>query len=438
MVVCSFVLITMGLSDVVRHGLSCKDMSDIEARELSLRITGESTIHLLVSGSLYPVAHAYVEETYKRTKEHGNVWPLHDWNLQKIGSQNNVNQTNAEYASQFVAAYEEYTAQPDAEKLAALFRNFPRLSRAYIAVVAKYVEPIMKKNKRQWKSPLWKDAYEALKEHPEAVHLSVDKTIHSALVQAYQRMQMYALNAQHSLLLGHDNFLRAKAQAYSSTRNWDIEDALQEARIGLLRATIKYDSLYGVAFKTYAESWVRAQLIEAYSETALPIPRRRWIEEDKIAIRKALIPLERHHGRALSFSEQAREVYIQLEISPSRLAAIQSTEPHQFDSIDGKPSGLPFTHQEMISNGALSLDEIADTRIGITFVLAALSQLSEPEAETIRRRWLGDEIIHTRALGSQMGVSRNTISRRQNSGFRRIREMFALQYGAQLAESQNI
>jgi len=53
----------------------------------------------------------------------------------------------------------------------------------------------------------------------------------------------------------------------------ELDDLVQEARLGALKAAKRFDPSRGVGFLTYASFWIRAALLETYGKTLIHTPR---------------------------------------------------------------------------------------------------------------------------------------------------------------------
>jgi RNA polymerase sigma factor (sigma-70 family) len=413
------------------------ELEERHIRDLGSIISGETTIPLLLSDTLYPVAHAYVEETYRRVKEQGNLWPLNDWSLQKIGNENQIEQTNADYASRFVAAYEEYAAQPTAENLALLLRKCPRLCRAYIAVVADYVlsnfSLLTKRRVTDAKPPLWKDAYKALQGHPEAVRLSgIDEKIHTALAKAYVKMQYYAAQSQSLIILKHEKFTRARALYYSRRLQWDFADTYQSAQIGLIKSLAKYDPLSRTLFRTYARWWIRAEVLREYNEGYNPIKVNSHCLGQSLKVSKVRKELSKQLQR-LPTNQELEAALKEQGITPHQLGEIQTTERSKFFSLESPLSGggrRPLLVSDIIRDEGVSSADAMALQQEVAQLREAMEGLTERQRYVITQRWLGEEFIALKDVGVTMGLSRERVRQIEAKAFEILRPF--------LAESQNI
>jgi RNA polymerase sigma factor (sigma-70 family) len=94
------------------------------------------------------------------------------------------------------------------------------------------------------------------------------------LIMAAQAGDEVALN---TVLVENDglvrSFVRRVLRSHNIT-NQDVEDLMQEARIGLMRAVMRFDPEKGYRFSTYAAWWIKLAIQEALRQRQLVvIPR---------------------------------------------------------------------------------------------------------------------------------------------------------------------
>lgn len=225
--------------------------------------------------------------------------------------------------------------------------------------------------------------------------------------------------ALEDLVRANLRFAISEAKRYQN-RGLPLEDLIQEANAGLVRAAQKFDPEAGNKFITYAVWWVRQSIRKALTEQAhsvrLPLGRR----TELFKVRKARRELKRELGyppsreqvaEATGLSERvvraldqvgAPEVKLDAPISPEGDGAVGERIP--LDD-DGDP--------DVAIEGQQARQMVED----------ALGELRERDAFIIRRYYgLEGEPVTLEELGQQLGVSRERVRQLRARGEKQLRE----------------
>jgi RNA polymerase primary sigma factor len=168
-------------------------------------------------------------------------------------------------------------------------------------------------------------------------------------------------------------------------RGLDLDDLLQAAKLGLIKAATRFDPDRG-RFTTCATFWVRQSIllaIEAES-TLIRIPRH---ARQALSKRRRGLPIPRSY---------APEANVEATLALARLA------------FDCRASGMPLDH---ILDRRAGPDDGPDLPLDPAGIVALVDELPGNEARVIRLRFGigGDGPMHLREIGDRLGVCRERV-----------------------------
>ncbi|MDE3123038.1 MAG: RNA polymerase factor sigma-32 [Paracoccaceae bacterium] len=213
-----------------------------------------------------------------------------------------------------------------------------------------------------------------------------------------------------------------------------MNDLIQEAGLGLMKAADKFDPDRGVRFSTYAVWWIRASVQDyvmrnwsmvrtgsTSSQKALFFNMKRVQAKLERQARARGETLDGHQLRALI----AQEVGVPLadvEMMEGRLSgndfslnATQSSEDESREWIDA-----------LEDEGAQAAELVADAHDSAqlrTWLAEALQALPERERYIVRERKLRDDPRTLESLGEELGLSKERIRQLEASAFAKMRKM---------------
>lgn len=203
-------------------------------------------------------------------------------------------------------------------------------------------------------------------------------------------------------------------------RGLPLEDLIQEANAGLVRAAQKFDPEAGNKFITYAVWWVRQSIRKALTEQShavrLPLGRR----TELFKVRKARRKLKRELGYPPSRAQVAEETGLTERVVRA-LERVGAPEV-KLDAPIG-PDGDGAVGER------IPLDDDDDPGVSIEgeqareLVEDALAELRERDALIIRRYYgLEGEPVTLEELGEQLGISRERVRQLRVRGEKQLRE----------------
>jgi RNA polymerase sigma-32 factor len=222
--------------------------------------------------------------------------------------------------------------------------------------------------------------------------------------------------------------MAAKFKRYGAPMN----DLIQEAGLGLMKAADKFDPDRGVRFSTYAVWWIKAS-IQDYVMRNWSMVRTGSTSSQKslfFNMRRVQARLEREaasRGERLD-SHQLRQLIAtevgvplhDVEMMEGRLAgsdyslnATQSSEEEGREWID------MLEDQGDQADQTVARDKDIDTLRG--WLVAAMSGLNDRERFIVRERKLKDEPRTLESLGNELGLSKERVRQLEAAAFLKMR-----------------
>jgi RNA polymerase sigma-B factor len=221
------------------------------------------------------------------------------------------------------------------------------------------------------------------------------------LFVAYQASGERAV--RNRLVEAHRGLAASIANDYRG-RGVDLDDLVQIAMLGMLKAVERFDPERGIPFSSYASRTVNGEIKRYFRDRTWAVRPPRSAQERHLDLRRARTALSSRLGRPPTVDELAAE----LDISPDEvLDAVEAGAAYRATSLDARRSGdedggpladrLPAGDAP---NGPVEMRLLVDQ---------LLDQLPEREAEIMRLRFY-DELTQSE-IAERMGISQMHVSR---------------------------
>ncbi len=203
---------------------------------------------------------------------------------------------------------------------------------------------------------------------------------------------------------------RALAGRYAG-RGEPLEDLVQVACIGIMKAIDGFDTSRDVRFSSYATPTVLGEIKRHFRDRTWALHVPRGTQELQLKVAKTRDALTRDLGRSPTVKEIADAVEASME---DTLAAMQSAHAHRTRSFD-EPVGEDSTLAESLGDADPELGR-AEIRVLID---DALGVLSERDREILRLRF--EEDMTQTEIAGRIGVSQMQVSRLIRQALARMR-----------------
>jgi RNA polymerase sigma-B factor len=192
-----------------------------------------------------------------------------------------------------------------------------------------------------------------------------------------------------------------------------LDDLVQVASLGLIKAVDRFDPERGVSFTTFAVPTILGELRRHFRDRGWAIHVPRDLKEASLRVSRALAA---HGGRSPTPAELARETGLTVEAVLDALQAAGAQRALSLDApVGAEEEGEAGTLLDRLGEADEGLDRAHDRA-----TLARLAHvLDEREREIVRLRF--EEDLTQSEIGERVGVSQMQVSRLIRSALTRMR-----------------
>jgi RNA polymerase sigma-B factor len=207
---------------------------------------------------------------------------------------------------------------------------------------------------------------------------------------------------------------RRLAARYRGDRE-PLDDLVQVASLGLVKALDRFDPRRGVAFSSYAVPTILGELKRHFRDRGWSVRVPRDLQERIARVDRAIAELPGKLGRAPSVNEIAAR----LEVDPEEvLEAMEAGQAHHAMSLDAQAQneegeGIPLTERLGGSDPAFDTVEYGAA------ITDALESLSERDRTVLHLRFIED--MTQTEIADRVGVSQMHVSRILRAAVERLR-----------------
>ncbi|OWU83353.1 RNA polymerase sigma 70 [Oceanicola sp. 22II-s10i] len=233
--------------------------------------------------------------------------------------------------------------------------------------------------------------------------------------------------------------MAAKYRRYGAPMN----DLIQEAGLGLMKAADKFDPDRGVRFSTYAVWWIKASIQDYVM--------RNWsmVRTGSTSSQKSLFFNMRRVQARLEREAMGRGE----ELDGHQLRQMIATEVgvplRDVEMMEGRLSGSDFSlnaTQSADDEGREWIDTLEDDTAGAAelvgddhdrqalrdWLITAMSDLNDRERMIVRERKLRDEPRTLESLGQELGLSKERVRQLEAGAFRKMRRTLETNGGGEV------
>src|SRR5579875_378757 len=229
-----------------------------------------------------------------------------------------------------------------------------------------------------------------------------------ALFDAWRRHR--DLRAREQLVRDYLPLARRLARRYVGARE-PLEDLMQVASLGLVKAIDRFDPARGIAFSSFAVPTILGELRRHFRDCGWAVHVPRGAQE------RALRELSARSGRAPSVRELAE--YLEWDVCDA-LEALEAGAAHHASSLDA-PAQADGAEDLSLADTLGSEDERIEAVDARLTIAAAARRLPARERRVLRMRFLDD--MTQSQIASELGVSQMQISRQLRGALARLREL---------------
>ena len=223
--------------------------------------------------------------------------------------------------------------------------------------------------------------------------------------------------------------MASKFRRYGAPMN----DLIQEASVGLMKAADKFDPDRGVRFSTYAVWWIKASIQDHVM--------RNWsmVRTGSTSSQKSLFFNMRRVQARLEREAAAEGRKIERHVLLREIATEVGVPLHDVEMMDGRLSGSDFSlnvTQSSEDEGREWIDALQDDRPQAAetvennhdndtlrqWLLTALTSLNDREQFIVRERKMRDEPRTLESLGGELGLSKERVRQLEAAAFAKMRK----------------
>jgi RNA polymerase sigma-B factor len=199
-------------------------------------------------------------------------------------------------------------------------------------------------------------------------------------------------------------------------RNEPIDDLMQVASMGLVKAVDHFDPNRGIAFSTYAVPTILGELKRYFRDLGWALHVPRGMQERAIELDQASEELQRRLGRSPSTSELAAELDL---TSEEVLLAMEAAAAFECASLDEQHSALDDSSDPAYASSLGRQDERFEQVEYEAAIAPGISRLGHRERLILRLRFVED--LTQSEIADRIGVSQMHVSRLLRRSLEKLR-----------------
>ena len=200
-----------------------------------------------------------------------------------------------------------------------------------------------------------------------------------------------------------------------------LEDLMQVAALGLVKAANGFDAERGTDFMAYAAPTITGEIKRHFRDTGWAVRPPRRLQELRTRVAATTQSLSQDSGRSPTVKELAAALQVSEE---DVVEAMVSSNGYATASLDAPPDGESGSWADTVADPDSTLATTPD-RLALQQVLA---RLPERERRILALRFFADKTQSE--IGAEIGVTQMQVSRLLSRALRRLREELEDEPGA--------
>jgi RNA polymerase primary sigma factor len=242
-------------------------------------------------------------------------------------------------------------------------------------------------------------------------------------IELAKRIERGDLDAKERMINSNLRLVVSNARRYRGL-GLPMQDLVQEAMLGLIRAAEKFDWRRGYKFSTYATLWIRQAIQRGLDNTGRPIRLPAHIAQRQRNLNRAEAALSVQLDRDPTDEELAAK----MELPVEDVAALRDLS-RVTASLDAPVGESETTLGELKDGESPAPDGEVIERERERDVSAALEELPEREREILRLRFGtgGTPTASTREIGRKLGIGEERVRQLEGQALERLARRGALE-----------
>lgn len=225
--------------------------------------------------------------------------------------------------------------------------------------------------------------------------------------------------AREALVLAYQGLAIYLARKFAG-RGEQLEDIIQVAYIGLLKALDRYDPGRGIEFTTYATPTIIGEIKRHFRDKLWTIRVPRRLREINYALMRMIEELSQRYGRSPTIPELAEAAGMSFE---DVLEALEVGRAYSLASLDAEASEGEDDHATSLLESLGDQDRALERVEDQASLEGATERLPARLRQIVRMRFFDD--VSQAEIARRLGISQMHVSRILREALTRLRELIA-------------
>ena len=233
--------------------------------------------------------------------------------------------------------------------------------------------------------------------------------------ELFAQMQAGDPNARDALVERFLPLARQLARRYQRAAE-PLDDLVQVASIGLVKAVDRFDPARGVAFSSYAVPTILGELKRYFRDSGWAVHVPRGMQERAMQVDRAVKELAGRLGRSPSVDEVAEHAHASVE---DVLGAMEAAQAYEAVSLDSERGSRDEPGMETFADGIGEADDSYELVEYGASIAPAVKALSKRDRLILHMRFVED--MTQSQIADRIGVSQMQVSRLIRRSLSRLR-----------------